>query len=729
MDVQSRDRRSVPGAAFTAPPRTWSLRREWSRAFILMLIALLVGAAVTIVGVRGVVGHVQAADSRLLLEAERIESLREALDAHEQLGHRLPSDPAADHAAFTAQQQEISALFDAAATDLPPAESGAAVGDVRQAWQESLASHGLWSVQVDGLHGTGVAESPGFSADSARVRTLLAGVQRSSLAAMDKALAYTADLELILVAARIGLFAIAVAATFYFRRRMVKDLLRPVASLRHGAQKLQAGQYTHRISVHRRDELGELAEAFNAMAAAVQDSHLELTHRATHDSLTGLPNRAALMERLTASFDPEPGGDQGNGSRLEGLLFIDVDDFKGVNDSLGHERGDALLIQLAARLQACVRADDLVARLGGDEFAIVVMEDDGNSVTGDVAERIHEALRAPFFVADDRLTVTASLGAAQRRPDTSDAAELLRQADFAMYMAKHGGKARYELFDSRGRDHMAYRAALKSDLATAVASRQLRLEYQPVADLLTGEIVGLEALVRWQHPSLGLLAPADFLPLAEETGDIQTITCWVLETATQQAAGWRHTISGCENLWIAVNLSYRQLPDDRTLAAVELVLADPAAQADRLVVEISEAALAASRDGGMSVLTRLKALGVRIAVDGFGTRAPTLGTLAALPADLWKIDGAHLDRRGPAPSPEAVLEDLLGQARNLGVEVVAEGIESPGQLDLLRALGCRTGQGYLLARPGPAQMVEALLASGARLEHVALAGLGDAVGA
>ncbi|MDR7158759.1 diguanylate cyclase (GGDEF)-like protein [Arthrobacter sp. BE255] len=719
--MQSGDRRSVPGAAFTAPPRTWSLRREWSRAFILMLIALLVGAAVTIVGVRGVVGHVQAADSRLLLEAERTGSLRAALDAHEELGHRLLSDPAADKAAFMAQQQEISALFDAAATDLPTAESGPAVGDVRQAWQESLASHGLWSDQVDAMPGTRIAESPGFAADSARVRALLAGVQRSSLAAMDKALAFTADLELILVAARIGLFAIAVAATFYFRRRMVKDLLRPVASLRHGALKLQAGQYTHRISVHRRDELGELAEAFNAMAAAVQDSHLELTHRATHDSLTGLPNRAALMERLTASFDPEPGGNMGNGARLEGLLFIDVDDFKGVNDSLGHERGDALLIQLASRLQSCVRADDLVARLGGDEFAIVVMEDDGNSVTGDVAERIHNALRAPFFVAGDRLTVTASLGAAQRRPDTSDAAELLRQADFAMYMAKHGGKARYQLFDSRGHDHMAYRAALKSDLATAVAARQLRLEYQPVADLLTGEIVGLEALVRWQHPSLGLLGPADFLPLAEETGEIQAITCWVLETATQQAAGWRHTIGGCENLWIAVNLSYRQLPDDRTLAAVERVLADPAAQADRLVLEITEAALAASRDGGISVLTRLKALGARIAVDGFGTRAPAPGSLAALPADLWKIDGAHLARRGPAASPEAALEDLMGLARNLGVEVVAEGIESPGQLDLLRALGCRTGQGYLLARPGPAQMVEALLASGARLEHVALA--------
>ncbi|MEW9873873.1 diguanylate cyclase [Arthrobacter sp. HS15c] len=491
--MQSADRRPVPGAAFTRTPRTWSLRREWSRAFILMLIALLVGAAVTIVGVRGVVGHVQAADSRLLLEAERIESLRTALDDHEQLGHRLLSDPAADHAAFMAQQHEISALFDAAATDLLPAESRPAVGDVRQAWQESLASHGLWSVQVDGTHGTRAAESPGFAADSARVRTLLAGVQRSSLAAMDKALAYTADLELILVAARTGLFAIAVAATFYFRRRMVKDLLRPVASLRHGALKLQAGQYTHRISVHRRDELGELAEAFNAMAAAVHDSHLELTHRATHDSLTGLPNRAALMERLTASFDPEPGGDKGNGARLEGLLFIDVDDFKGVNDSLGHERGDALLIQLAARLQACVRAEDLVARLGGDEFAIVVMEDDGHSVTGDVAERIHEALRAPFFVADDRLTLTASLGAAQRRQDTPDAAELLRQADFAMYMAKHGGKARYQLFDPRGHDHTAYRAAQKSDLATAVAARQLRLEYQPVADLLTGETVGLEA--------------------------------------------------------------------------------------------------------------------------------------------------------------------------------------------------------------------------------------------
>ncbi|MCU1517935.1 MAG: hypothetical protein JWQ75_2656 [Pseudarthrobacter sp.] len=665
MDAQHGDRRSTPGAASAGPARTWSLRREWSRAFLLMLIALLVGAAVTIVGVRGVVSQVQAADSRLLLEMERVDSLRAAVDAHEQSGHRLLLDPAADTAAFAARQQEISALFDDAAADLPAtggsADSAPTLQAAREAWQESLASSGLWSGQLDSGPGSRVAAnpagSPAFAAASAEVRTLLAGVQRSSLAAMDQALAYTADLERVLVGARIGLFAIAVAATFYFRRRMVRDLLRPVESLRRGALKLQAGQYRYRIPVHRRDELGELAEAFNAMADAVHNSHVELTHRATHDSLTGLPNRAALMEHLTASFRAEGGG----GFRAAGVLFIDVDDFKGVNDSLGHERGDALLVQLAERLQGCVRGGDLVARLGGDEFAVVVLEDAGNTATGHIANRIHEALRAPFFVAEDRLTVTVSLGAAQRSPETADAAELLREADFAMYMAKHGGKSRYQLFDARGHDHTAFRAALKSDLATAVAARQLRLEYQPVADLRTGAIVGLEAQVRWQHPSLGLLAPADFIPLAEETGDIHDVTCWVLETAARQAAGWRHAIGGCEALWLAVSLAGRQLPADRTLAAVERLLADPALHADRLVLECAEGALAAAPDGGVAVLARLRASGARIAVDGFGTRS--------------------------------------------------------------------TRQGYLLGRPGPAQAVEALLASGSRPDHVNLAELGDAVGA
>ncbi|MDQ0077798.1 putative bifunctional diguanylate cyclase/phosphodiesterase [Arthrobacter oryzae] len=693
--------------------RTWSLQREWSRAFLLMLAALLIGAAVTIVGVRGLMDQVQATSAELHLRLDKVEVLRSALDAHEQLGHQMLSNAPGDRSAFLRQQEEISRLFQETAAILP-GETGMrdTIATARQSWQEALTAHGLWGGQVQSLQGNHVDESPALAAASAEVRKRVAEIRHYSLLEMDKGLAHNAELEQLLIIGRIALFVVAVGVTVYFRRRMVKDLMRPVESLHKGVQKLRGGNYNHRIEVFRRDELGELAEAFNGMAAAVHNSHLNLTHRATHDPLTRLANRAALMERLTESF----GRGSTRRNRSEGLLFIDIDDFKDVNDSLGHERGDDLLVQLAARLQGCVRTHDLVARVGGDEFAIVVMDDDAGSVTAGVAERIHEALRTPFFLGEDRRTVTASMGAAQRRPGTSDAAELLRQADFAMYLAKHGGKARYQLFDAEGYDHMTYRAALKRDLATAVSGGQLRLEYQPIADLNSGEILGVEALVRWQHPTLGLLAPSEFIPLAEETGDIDAVGCWVLDTASRQAAGWRKSLPRCENVWIAINLSTIQLPNPRNLAAIKGILSDPAAQADKVVLEVTETALAGSTDGGVAALKTLKGTGVRVAIDDFGTGYSSLSSLAVLPADILKIDRSFLGRQASEAQSAAMLEGILGLARMLSLEVIAEGVEEPGQLDLLRALDCRMGQGYLLARPGSAEAIKALLASGARLQ-------------
>ncbi len=700
-----------PLAAPAEPARTWSLQREWSRAFLLMLAALLIGATVTIVGVRGLMEQVHSTAARLHAEVDQVEALRAALDAHEQQGHLLLSKAPADRSAFLLEQDRISRLFEEAAVAPAPGMREELLA-ARRSWQEALSAHGLWGSQVESLQGNHVDETPSFAAASAEIRIQLAEIRHFSLDELDKGLAHSAELEQLLFVGRITLFFVAVVVTVYFRRRMVKDLMRPVNSLHQGVQKLRSGNYNHRIEVFRRDELGELAEAFNGMAAAVHNSHLVLTHRATHDPLTGLANRAALMERLAASFGP--GTTRRN--RQEGLLFIDIDNFKGVNDSLGHERGDALLVELATRLKACVRSNDLVARLGGDEFAVVVMDDDAGSVTAGIAERIHEALRPPFVVGDDRLTVTVSMGAVQRRPETTDAAELLRQADFAMYLAKHGGKGRYQLFDAEGYDHMTYRAALKRDLATAVDEGQLRLEYQPVADLHTGEIVGVESLVRWQHPTLGLLPPSEFIPLAEETGDIDAVGCWVLDTASRQAASWRATYPHCANLWIAVNLSTIQLPNPRNLAALKRILARPAAEAHKVVLEVTETALAGSTDGGVAALKTLKDTGVRVAIDDFGTGYSSLSSLAVLPADILKIDRSFLGRQASQAQAAAMLEGILGLARMLSLDVIAEGIEEPGQLELLRELDCQMGQGYLLARPCPAEALAALLAAGGRLQ-------------
>ncbi|BCW71095.1 EAL domain-containing protein [Arthrobacter sp. NicSoilB8] len=729
----SDDAAPLPAGGLTAPrtrtgthPRAGSLKREWSRVFTLMLLALLAGVAATVVGVRVVTEQIQHATAQHRLESEAVAELRAGLDAHEQAALQLLSAVPVDTSAFLRQQNGISAQFDTAAGILPD-EHGmrATVGEARAAWQEGLSAHGLWGEQAARLQGDHVAETPAFAASGAKARALLAEVRRASLDALDDGVAYGAQLQQMVVAGRAALFTLAGAGVLFFRRRMTKYLVRPVEELYRGVLKLQSGDYSHRINVVRNDELGQLAGAFNSMAATVHDSHLELTFRATHDPLTGLANRAVLTERLAAAFGSGADGAAtegadtsrpGNGSRdhRAGLLIIDVDDFKDVNDSLGHEGGDALLIQLAQRLRRCVRAHDLVARLGGDEFAIVVVDDRGTA-TGDVAGRVQDALRDPFSIGDVRLKVTVSMGAAQRGAETADPAELMRQADFAMYMAKHGGKGRYQLFDARGYDEMTYRAALRADLATAVQAGQLRLDYQPVVDLGTGGIVGVEALVRWEHPTLGRLGPADFIPLAEETGEIGSIGCWVLDTASRHVAGWRRSPGTAADIWVSVNLSTLQLSSDRNLAALERILANPAAQADKVILEVTESALATSSDGGVGALNRLKSFGVRIAIDDFGTGFSSLSTLAVLPADILKIDRAFLAGLPQDAPAAAMLEGILEVARKLNLAVIAEGIEDTGQLELLRSLGCDMGQGFLLAGPSPSPVLEALLASGAAL--------------
>jgi diguanylate cyclase (GGDEF)-like protein len=429
-------------------PRSYSLQREWSRAFTYMLTALLIGAVITIAGVRFVVNEMEGAAGHLKAEYGSVDQLTAALEVHEQLGHQLLEEKPVDRRAFAIAQEDVEELFKAAAAvGAGNASRTAALDQARQDWQAGLVRTGLWGGQAPDLTGNHAADATALMEAGSNVRQQLAAIQASSVDALDRGLVDTSFFESLLFVARWALLVVAVGGTLYLRRRMVKDLIRPLNSLHRGVQNLEAGDYSHRLEVARRDELGEVAVAFNGMAAALQDSHEILTYRATHDDLTGLANRAALAERLAASFSH----DEGERTRNEGLLFIDIDDFKDVNDSLGHEGGDALLVQLAARIRSSVRSQDLVARLGGDEFAVVVMDnDDGTPATGPVAERIYEALSEPFVIGGRPLRVSLSIGAAQRTPDTADVRELLRQADSAMYRAKHGGKARYEAFDSLG---------------------------------------------------------------------------------------------------------------------------------------------------------------------------------------------------------------------------------------------------------------------------------------
>jgi diguanylate cyclase (GGDEF)-like protein len=448
--------------------RAWSLRREWTRAFAIMLALLLLAGIGTIAGVKRLNDQFSGTAHQRDRETSVVTALRISLVDHEQIAHQLLSGQPIDRAAFVGQQNDIVDHF-AEAIQVFPAGNGTReiLRKTEQAWQDGLTKAGLWGNQVQAMHGLHLEENPIFGAASDNSRGMLDDLEQPSLKAMHDGLASGAALERLLIIALAGLFGLALVVTWHFRRRMSKDLLRPVASMHLGVLKLQAGELDHRIQVARNDELGELADAFNHMADALYETHRALTQRATHDSLTGLANRATLSERLAASFGPHTD----RRAIHDNVLFIDVDDFKDVNDTLGHDAGDDLLIELARRLSSCIRPQDLVARLGGDEFAIVVADVDEGSAATDVAERVLEILQAPFVINGVTLPIGASIGVAQRQANTVDSAELLRQADFAMYMAKGGGKGRYEIFDAQIHDTMVDRNALSTATREAASTR------------------------------------------------------------------------------------------------------------------------------------------------------------------------------------------------------------------------------------------------------------------
>ncbi len=703
-------RRSSGG---TRAVRRSSLQREWARAFTVMLVVVLAAAAVSVGGVRALVDEVERTARQLHREKVALATLRAGLVSHEQRAHELLAGKPVDREAFARQQQALSQLFGGTAAVFPARSEMRRIVEVaRRSWEVGLRTYGLWGAQTRGLRGDRVTANRLYGASSDATYALLDSVDRPSLSAMDRGLAHGSALERLLILVLSALSGLALCTTVYFRRRMAKDLIQPLRRMHDGVMQLEAGRLTHEIQVSRRDELGELTEAFNDMAAALYASHEALTFRASHDPLTGLPNRAALMDRLTTR---NRGDDER--TRPESLLFLDIDNFKEINDALGHEGGDRLLVLLAGRLQACVRPGDLVARISGDEFAVVVAKTGEPSSAGDkVAARILRSVRRPFEVDSVRSSLSVSIGVAELEAGPFDATELLRRADFAMYTAKYAGKGCYRRFDAEMHERMLDRAGLKADLARAVALDQLRLVYQPVVHLRTGRVVGAEALVRWEHPTRGLLEPAAFITLAEETGTIDEIGCWVLETASRDIERWEHAFPECANLWVSVNLSAFQLPRPTSIAAVQRILTDRPGRAGRLVLEITETALASEVDGGIASITALKNLGARIAIDDFGTGFSSLSTLADLPVAILKIDRSFVSGGG-APSGR-MLEGILGLAEKLSLETIAEGIERREQLELLRDLGCELGQGYLLARPLGGAAFEELLASGSQL-HIA----------
>lgn len=429
----------------------------------------------------------------------------------------------------------------------------------------------------------------------------------------------------------------------------------------------------------------------------------ELTQRAFHDSLTGLPNRTLLLERTERALlrgRREP--------TLTCLLFVDLDDFKIVNDTLGHTVGDQLLGAVGARLSETLRRTDTAARLGGDEFA-VLMEDAKQPLDAELlAAQVIQTLNRPFQLADDSVSVSASVGVATAM-DSTDAEDLLAHADLALYAAKAAGKRQWRRFQPHLRDRMAERHDLQARLDSAITKGEFALRYQPVVDITADEVVGFEALVRWPHTRWGLVPPQQFIPLAEETGYITPLGAWVLRNATSDMARLQDRSRCATAPYISVNVSARQWRDTGFLDEVCRALETPGLVPGSLQLELTETVLM-QRDSQIDALTRaLKGLGVRIAIDDFGSGYSSLRYLRDFPIDVLKIDKSFIDDIPQDPRQVALVEGIVRIADTLGIQVIAEGIEEPAQRELLVDIGCRFGQGYLFARPMTVEQSEMVL--------------------
>ncbi|WP_326533947.1 putative bifunctional diguanylate cyclase/phosphodiesterase [Pseudorhodoferax sp.] len=524
--------------------------------------------------------------------------------------------------------------------------------------------------------------------------------------------------------------------------RVTHALVRPVAELEGAAALIAAGNHGARLRVRSNDEIGRLAAAFNRMAAdlqrqrdALQERNAALArsnallqegiarqqeaaerieHLAYHDSLTTLPNRnqfGVMLGEAVANAE--------RGHHPFGLFFVDLDRFKQINDTLGHSAGDALLQEVARRLRETLRQGDAVARLGGDEFVVLVDELRNDRHAEAVAQKILQAIARPFAIPGHELRVTASVGICRYGRDGHDVQTLMKHADIAMYQAKAAGKSNFAFYSSADDDNSIARLQLESRLRCALEHQELELHYQPKVDLRSGRITGMEALLRWPHPELGMVPPAQFIPVAEETGLIVPLGKWALRQACLQSMAWQ--AQGLDGLTVAVNLSPRQFSDADLLADIVSILHETGMDGRLLELEITESAIMQDAEAGRRLLRSLKSLGIRIAIDDFGTGYSSLSTLKQFPIDTLKIDRSFIADLASDPEDRGLTEAIIQMARTLRLHLVAEGVENEAQQLFLSERGCDELQGYLFSKPLPAAEFAAFVRSQRGLGRLAAA--------
>ncbi|AFZ15109.1 response regulator receiver modulated diguanylate cyclase/phosphodiesterase with PAS/PAC sensor(s) [Crinalium epipsammum PCC 9333] len=433
----------------------------------------------------------------------------------------------------------------------------------------------------------------------------------------------------------------------------------------------------------------------------------KLIFGALHDDLTNLPNRNLLMERLELALKQA----QRQTDYLFAVMFIDLDRFKIVNDSLGHDVGDQLLVAIARKLETLIRATDIVARLGGDEFIILLdhLQDINDAIR--IAERICLELNSPFLIENRQVFTTASIGIVLSSPYYQAASELLRDADIAMYRAKEAGKARYEIFDRVMHAHAVNQLQLESDLRDAIAHQELLVNYQPIISLTTGKLTGFEALLRWEHPSRGFVSPAEFIPIAEETGLIITIGEWILREACRQLHTWQLQHQLSNSLTISVNLSSKQLREPTLIKKIEQIINETKLNSSCLKLELTESMLIDNIEAVISTMSQLRGKEIHLSIDDFGTGFSCLSYLHRFPINTLKIDRSFVNRIGEENENLGIVKTIITLAHELGMDAIAEGVETQQQVNQLKALGCDQAQGYFFSKPLSGESAELFIAT------------------
>jgi diguanylate cyclase (GGDEF)-like protein len=433
----------------------------------------------------------------------------------------------------------------------------------------------------------------------------------------------------------------------------------------------------------------------------------KLFFMALHDPLTELLNRTGLMQRLEQVFQRS----QENANYVFALLFLDCDRFKVINDSLGHLVGDQLLKALAKRLQDCLNNEDIIARFGGDEFVIILDDIKNLENVIQITESILKELALPFYLDEHEIFMGASIGILLGNRDYKDPNHLLRDADIAMYQAKASNKSTYKVFDTQMRDRAMQRLELETDLRRAIERQEFFVNYQPIICLTTGKIIGFEALVRWHHPEKGLISPGEFIPIAEETGLIVAIDRWVLEQACAQLQVWQPEISNAFPLTISSNLSVQQFTQADLMEEIDRVLTQNQMMGNCLKLEITESVLIDNDQSAQKILQQFKERQILVSIDDFGTGYSSLSYLHRFPVNTLKIDRSFIWRIGEEGDDGSIVDAIVTLAHHLGMDVIAEGVETKDQLDYLRSIGCEAAQGYFFSKPLNSKLATELLAS------------------